>query len=1002
MFFKNKNKVSDSTPNDQVNLSLESLEQRQMLSSVDIFAAGETNQETLQLKIDDVVVQTWFNVGGNANTGEFEKLSFSTDGHVDASRIKIAFVNDLYDPENGIDRNIRVDKIVVDGVTFQAEDASVFSTGTWSNEENRIAPGFRQSEFLHANGYMQFSSSGFESNGSRIDVTFRGSTGEEQFFLEVAGREVARWQATTDFQTFSIDVDQKSTPDQIRIYFVNDLFDPANGIDRNLIVDRIVVDGKVIETESDSVFSTGTWKDEDGIQPGFRNSEFLHTNGYFQFGTANTPAEGGLANVVARTEFGAPNRITEVNNPAVNAFVRVTQASYPGDGSGTQWETPEPSRNPQTPPNAPFNVGTAVQPNRITDNIFGPGSEFNRPNSGGLNEFSQFFGQFLAHDMAQSLTGDGAPIFYDGQQIPLTRTPSVMIDGVRQPLQSETPTLDLGMVYGRDEAATEILREIVVVNGQRVTGARLVAGGNGDVLPTFAELAAQRGQTIEEVTAIAGVSPLPFPPEIIAKQLATGDERSNQTVSLLVHHTIWHRNHNWHVDQLRSQNPQWSEEQLYQAARALNEAEYQNVVYSEYLPMLLGEGQIKQFSAFDPSVDNSIINEWTTVAFRFGHDQASDEQLKISNNGEVDFFNITEVSRLGNAGQTFRTIEELGDWTLGQLTQLSQEIDGRVSPQLRDNLFAVPNPNGPDRFLKFNLPLLDIHRGRDHGVSDYNQLRAGLGLSTYSSFEEFASANGLSQERLDQLKSVYNDISELDSIVGGLLEAKVPGSQLGETFTILNVMQFERTRAGDEFFFTNRFKDSPEIIEQVKNTSMNSILNRLGIISHDHGNAFQGRTRVDGSVANDVLIGTDKDEIIFGYEGDDWILGGKGNDIIVGGDGHDWLYGQDGNDTLVGGAGNDFLFGGNGNDRLFGGPGYDHLTGGPGDDIFVLGPGSDIDVVTDFSFGDKIDVTGFGFSSFEEFSTHLTFRLHTAEIIVGNDRMILQRVSSLGRGDVII
>lgn len=973
-----------------------------MLSSVDIFAAGETNQETLQLKIDDVVVQTWFNIGGNASTGQFEKLSFFTDSHVDASRIKIEFVNDLYDPENGIDRNLRVDKIVVDGITFQAEDASVFSTGTWSTEENRIAPGFRQNEFLHANGYMQFSSNGFERTGSRIDVTFRGSTGEEEFYLDVAGREIARWRATTEFQTFSIDIDQKATPDQIRIYFVNDLFDPANGIDRNLIVDRIVVDETTIETESDSVFSTGTWKDADGIQPGFRNSEFLHANGYFQFGTPNTPAEGGLANVVARSEFGVPNSISEVNNPAVSAFVRVTDASYPGDGSGARWDTPEPSSSPQTPPNAPFNIGTAVQPVKITDSIFGPGSEFNRQNSGGLNEFSQFFGQFLAHDMAQSLTGDGAPLFYDGQQIPLTRTPSAIINGVRQQLSSETPTLDLGMVYGRDAVATEILREVAVVNGQRIAGSKLIAGGNGDVLPTYAEVAAHRGQTIAEVQRLAGVSPLPFPPEILANHLATGDERSNQTVSLLVHHTIWHQNHNWHVDQLRNQNPQWSEEQLYQAARALNEAEYQNVVYNEYLPMLIGEGRLSQYSGFDRSVDNSIINEWTTVAFRFGHDQASDEQLKITNDGEVEFFSITDVSRLGNAGTTFRTIEELGDWTRGQLTQLSQEIDGRVSPQLRNNLFAVPNPNGPDQFLRFNLPLLDIHRGRDHGVSDYNQLRAGLGLSTYSSFEQFAAENGLGHDRLEQLKSVYRDISELDSIVGGLLEAKVPGSQLGETFTLLNVMQFERTRDGDEFFFLNRFKDSPEIIEQVKNTSMNNILNRLGIISHDHGNAFQGQPRIDGSIADDVLIGTDKDELIFGYEGNDWILGGKGNDIIIGGEGHDWLYGQDGDDTLVGGAGNDFLFGGNGNDRLFGGPGYDHLTGGPGDDIFVFSPGSDIDVVTDFSSGDKIDVSGFGFSSFEAFSNHLTFRLHTAEITIGNDRMILQRVSSLGRGDVII
>jgi peroxidase len=987
--------------NEQLTMELERLEERQLLSAVDIFAAGQTNQETLQLKIDDVVVQTWSNVGGDANAGVFEKLSFATDTHVDASRIKIAFVNDLYLPEQGIDRNLRIDKIVVDGVTYEAEDASVFSTGTWLPEDG-LQAGFRQNEYLHTNGYMQFSNDGATPQGTLIEVEFRGSTGDEVFYVEVAGQEIARWQATTQFQLYSIHSDFDVTPDQIRVVFVNDLYDPANGIDRNLIIDRIFVNGQVIETESDAVFSTGTWTAEDGIQPGFRNSEFLHTNGYFQFGVANDLSTGGLANVVARTEFGAPNSISEVANPAVTPFVRVTAPSYPGDGSGTQWNTPEPSSSPQTPPNAPMNVGSAVQPNKITDKIFGPDSDVNRPNSGGLNEFSQFFGQFLAHDMAQSLTGDGVPLFYDGQQIPLTRTPSVMIDGVRQPLSSETPTLDLGLVYGRDAAATKMLREVAVVNGQRVAGARLFAGGAGDVLPTFTEMATHRGQSIEEIQQIVGVSPLPFPAEVLAKHVVTGDERANQTISLLVHHTIWHRNHNWHVDQLRSQNSQWSEEQLYQAARALNEAEYQNVIYQEYLPKLIGEGQLTEYSGFDPSVDNSIINEWTTVAFRFGHDQASDGQITISSEGEVNYFALTEVSRLANAGQGIRDNEMLGDWTRGQLSQFSQEIDGRVVSTLRENLFAVPSPSGGDTLLKFNLPLLDIHRGRDHGVSDYNQLRAGLGLSTYSSFEEFAQANGLAQSRLDQLKSVYSDISQLDSIVGGLLEAKVPGSQLGETFTVLNVMQFEATRDGDEFFYLNRFKDSPEIIQQVQNTSMNDILHRTGIIQHDHGHAFRGQPRIEGSSGRDVLYGTEINDLMLGYGGDDWLAGGEGNDILVGGDGNDWLFGQGQDDVLYGGAGNDFLNGGWGDDLLVGGSGYDTLTGGPGNDIFVFRPGSETDVVTDFSHGDQIDLSRFGFSNFGEFQSLVTYSWDSAQFKVGNDHLILKFVDELHPWDVII
>ena len=203
---------------------------------------------------------------------------------------------------------------------------------------------------------------------------------------------------------------------------------------------------------------------------------------------------------------------------------------------------------------------------------------------------------------------------------------------------------------------------------------------------------------------------------------------------------------------------------------------------------------------------------------------------------------------IANNGQNIDTDEQLGDWTRGQLSQSSQEIDGRIVPSLRNALFGVPaNQDGNDgsesEFLQLNLPLLDIHRGRDHGVSDYNQLRAGLGLSTYDSLEEYAWANGLEDERLSQLKSVYSDISELDSIVGGLPEAKVPGSQLGETFTLLNVMQWEATRDGDEFFYLNRFKDSPEILHQINSTSMSDILLRNGVVDNAYTDAFQSHTQ---------------------------------------------------------------------------------------------------------------------------------------------------------------
>ena len=87
--------------------------------------------------------------------------------------------------------------------------------------------------------------------------------------------------------TPSIQINGTVTSDRVQVAFTNDFYDPVNGIDSNLIVDFISIDGVIYQTEHPSVFSTGTWLPADGITPGFRQSEILHTNGNFQFAGVN-------------------------------------------------------------------------------------------------------------------------------------------------------------------------------------------------------------------------------------------------------------------------------------------------------------------------------------------------------------------------------------------------------------------------------------------------------------------------------------------------------------------------------------------------------------------------------------------------------------------------------------------------------------------------------------------------------------------------------------------
>ena len=101
---------------------------------------------------------------------------------------------------------------------------------------------------------------------------------------------------------------------------------------------------------------------------------------------------------------------------------------------------------------------------------------------------------------------------------------------------------------------------------------------------------------------------------------------------------------------------------------------------------------------------------------------------------------------------------------------------------------------------------------------------------------------------------------------------------------------------------------------------------------------------LNGTSADDRLLGQSGDDTITGGDGNDSLAGDGGNDFLVGGNGVDSLFGGDNNDVLAGGGGTDLLVGGNnqdlllgnsGNDTLIGGTDNDSLQGNAGDDILI-------------------------------------------------------------------
>ena len=68
----------------------------------------------------------------------------------------------------------------------------------------------------------------------------------------------------------------------------------------------------------------------------------------------------------------------------------------------------------------------------------------------------------------------------------------------------------------------------------------------------------------------------------------SGDFRTDENIALAGHQTLWFREHNRLVDLLKKSKPTWKPNKLFQEARRINIAQYQHVVYNEFLPLLVG------------------------------------------------------------------------------------------------------------------------------------------------------------------------------------------------------------------------------------------------------------------------------------------------------------------------------------------------------------------------------------------------------------------------------
>ncbi|XP_076380631.1 dual oxidase 1 isoform X2 [Megalopta genalis] len=400
----------------------------------------------------------------------------------------------------------------------------------------------------------------------------------------------------------------------------------------------------------------------------------------------------------------------------------------------------------------------------------------------------------------------------------------------RQQLNEITPFLDGGLIYGTSKAWSNFLR---TYSDGTFDQNGLLASSYNNSYPAY---------NTEKL-------PMSNPPppighddyiaqhytEKVDRFFKLGNPRGNENPFLLTFGIIWFRWHNHISNYIKSRQPNWSGEKVYNEARKWVIATQQHIITNEWLPEWLGK-ELPMYNGYDPSIDPQIDQFFQAAAFRFGHTlvpsgvylrdygregcklEQNDRAIRTCNNYWMSknsiYENMTKV-------QGIIDIEKL---IMGMAVQLCAEEDHKIVDDLRGSLF------GPLEFSRRDLMALNIQRGRDHGLPDYNTARIAYNLTKINNISHFSNVD--MDIKNEFMKLHNNSFDNIDIWVGGILETD---HGPGELFQAIIIDQFQRIRAGDRFWYRNKNNNLFTIdeIERLECLSFYDILISVTAMDHD-------------------------------------------------------------------------------------------------------------------------------------------------------------------------
>jgi peroxidase len=528
---------------------------------------------------------------------------------------------------------------------------------------------------------------------------------------------------------------------------------------------------------------------------------------------------------------GTGNHTSDPNDPTYywgsvgQDLLRVAPAQY-GDGISTLAGANRPSARL---------ISTTI----ATDSTDGE-----TPNSRFMADWVYAWGQFIDHDIDLTSTQAGPQAeaadiavpkgdpyfdpnktgtqgidFTRSEYDPNTGSPTT---GPRQQINDITAFLDASMIYGSDLTRADALRAHY--------GGRLLTLGDQTGNPAL------DGFLPFNTFGLANANSGPMPDNQL---FLAGDVRANENIELTSVHTLFLREHNRIAGIIAQQNSTWTDDQIYQTTRAIVIAEVQSITFNEFLPALLGPNVLTLYGGYNPNVNPGIATEFSTAGFRLGHSLLASDVEFLNPDGTTKFpqvslanafFNPTVFLNNGGADPILKYLA----------SDNAQEIDNKIVPELQNFLFGPPGAGG------FDLASLNIQRGRDHGLADYNTTRVAYGLPAVTTFAQITSNKTVQQA----LKKLYGTVDNIDLWVGALAEDHVAGGSVGPLIQQIVAQQFQNIRDGDRLWFENLYTGAD--LDAFENTTLAQIIDR-NTVNHDlQSNVFFFKIQITGTLFNDA------------------------------------------------------------------------------------------------------------------------------------------------------